>query len=174
MIKLPAQRVTLVDNLNNLTTEWYKSLLLLTRSVNNSRFTSSGSVATVTGTTSATVAATIPVNMGNGGSVRLSVGLSSTNNANVKILIVNLGATTIQTYAIDPSTDTQTAQIFIVGRGANDQYTTNLPSVNCVGSGGTESTEDASGNINITLLVQLANSADSVSVESWLLEVEQS
>ena len=173
MIKLPAQRVTLVDNLNNLTTEWYKSLLLLTRSVNNSRFTSSGSVATVTGTTSA-LAATIPVNMGNGGSVRLSVGLSSTNNANAKSLIVKLGATTIQTYAIDPSTDTQTAQIFIVGRGANDQYTTNLPSVNCVGSGGTESTEDASGNINITLLVQLANSADSVSVEAWMLEVEQS
>lgn len=143
------------------------------RTVNNSRFTSSAIAYPVTNSTALTIAATIPVQAGNTGIVRLSMAFSTTNNANAKTAVIKIGSTVIQTLTLTPSTATQSAQVLIVGRAASSQYTSLAQAVNCTGSGGIATVENMAATASVTISLQLGLVTDTVSLESWALEVEQ-
>ena len=169
-----AQRVKLVNNLGEIASNWFTMFVDLVKTVNNRRFTASGVRHELTGSTDATVATTINVIAGNLGIVRLSLSFSCTNNANAKTAIITLGSTVIQTLTIAPSTSSQSAQILIIGRGASSQFTNAVSLSNCTGSGGIATTEDISVNNTITVSMQLGTITDTIALESWALEVEQS
>lgn len=172
-LRILSQRANAVDSGGFWMQNWFTLLADMVRAINHSRFTGSGTRAVVTDTTDSTQAVTIPVLAGNTGLVRLSLSFSCTDNANAKTAIVQLGDTTIQTITIDPSTEFQSAQILIVGRGASSQFTSAISLSNCTGSGGIATTENMAANNTLTVSMQLGTITDTIALESWALEVEQ-
>ncbi len=125
-----------------------------------------------TGTTALTTKVTVPVPadiMGMNGRLRITVALSFTNNANAKALQVYLGGSAL---AISTQTTNLTArlQFEIANRGAgNSQIITNnfgaTPFAFTAGAVNTLVDED------LTLRCQLANAGDTITIESYLVEV---
>lgn len=173
MIRILAQRVGLVDQSGLMRSDWFRMFESLIKQVNKYTTTSASGSESVTGTATETEAVSMNVFIGKSGSALLTMATTCTNNANAKTVAVTLGGTTIQTYTIDPTTDTQTMQLLIVGRGT-DQYITALSSVNATGSGSLSSSLDLSSTVTLAITLQLADSADTITLESWLLNVEQS
>ena len=171
---IPAQRSDLTDLAGSrANVAWWQFFQSIMNRLNGSNFTSSGTAVAVTGTTDITLAATLTTQAGSAGVVRLTLSTSCTNNANAKTVIVKLGTTTIQTITLDASTATQTSQITIVGRGVADQYTSPASLINCTASGGIASTESMAGTSTITVYMQLGTNTDTITLESWALEVEK-
>jgi len=173
MIRLLSQRQELVDDAYRMTTSWFTMFSDLVRRVNYSQWNPSATAYALTGTTDETTAATINALIGNTGSFRLTLGLSSTSSVNAKTVRVKLGSTTIQTFTLSNSTASQTAQLVMTGRAASSQFSIPTSLINCTSSGGIASTENISVNIAITVTLQLANSTETVTLENYILELEQ-
>jgi hypothetical protein len=149
--------------------DWFSFFTNWVKDYNRERTIAASGSASSTGVTE-TTAATIKLSAGNNVSIRLTIATSCTNNANAKTLRVRLNSTTIQTYNIDPSTDTQTMQLVIAGRGAASQYVYNLASVNSVGSGANAVTENMADSSTIYITLEASNAADSITLESWFVD----
>ena len=173
-VRMLSQTNALVDRTGLMQRGWFTMFVDLIKAVNSRRFTSSGAFYSLTGSTAGTTAATINVQAGNTGIIRLTLSFSTTNNANAKTVFVRLGSSLIQTLTITPSTASQTTQILIIGRGASSQYSSASTLINCTGSGGIATTEDLSANNTLTVSMQLGTITDTITLETWALEVEQS
>lgn len=172
MIRILAQRVTLVDSAGRMAADWFKMLSELVNAVNKSSIVSSSASDSVTGTTDLTESASATVTIGKAGKARLSMAFSTTNNANSKTAVVKIGSTVIQTITMDASTDTQSAELLIVGMGQT-QYTSPVGLVNCTGSGGVSTSVDLGAATTISVSLQLGTTTDTIALESWALSVEQ-
>jgi hypothetical protein len=171
---IPAARSELTDLKDSrCNVAWWQFFQSIMNRLNGSNFTNSGTTVAVTSTTDSTLAATLTAQAGSAGVMRLTLSTSCTNNANVKTVTVKLGTTTIQTITLDASTETQTAQITIVGRGVDDQYTSPASLINCTASGGIASNESMAGTSTIAIYMQLGTITDTITLESWTLEVEK-
>ena len=172
MLTLPSQRVTLANS-GLMTAEWFRSFADWLKDYNRKTVTRSATASSVTATTDSTQVATVSIPAINTGSVRLTLAISCTNNVNDKTVTVKLGTTVIQTITIDASTDTQSAQILILGRTGSTQYTSPVSLINCTGSGGIATTENLTANNTIAVFMQLGTITDTITLESMALELEQ-
>ena len=173
LLRIIAQRVGLVDQQGRIGTDWFTFFENMVRAINASRVTSSGTAYSLTGTATETTAATINVISGNTGTFRLTLCTSCTSNANVKTVRVKIGSTTVQTITLDSTTASQSMGIQTVGRGASSQFTFPSLVLNCTASGGVASTENLSANNTLVVTLQLGTITDTITLESWALEVEQ-
>jgi len=173
MLKMLAQRSAMVDKAGQLVTPWFTLLADLVRTVNAKRVTAEVTAESVTGTTDETTAATIPVVLGTRGIGKLTLALSMTANANAKTVRVKLGSTTVQTYTLN-NASSGSLSLMIVGTGKATQTSMTTAAWNVTPTGGiTNSAEDMSGSITITVTLQLGTSTDTIALESWALDVEQ-
>lgn len=125
-----------------------------------------------TGTTSSTVKVSIPVPtdaMGANGRLRITVALSFSNNANNKILGVWLGGGSLAT-ATRANIATDRLQFEIANRGARNSQvvTSNFGGTSFAFTVGSIDTRQSQ---NLELRCQLANAGDTMTIESYLVEV---
>jgi len=151
--------------------EWFAFFSDWVRQYNKRQVSVSATRYPVTGSTDVTVAATMSATVGNSGSFRLTLNTSTTSNANAKTIIVKSGSTTILTATVDASTAFQSLSIQVTGRAASSQYLAVTNMVNCSASSGAL-TLDTSGNITLTVSLQLGTTTDTIALESWALDVE--
>lgn len=132
--------------------------------------------ASVTGTTSETVLATIAVPagaLGINGAVRINTSWSSTNNANTKTVNTKFGGVTIASSALT-TTASYRDQRQVQNRNALNSQVFMSGTFGGFGSSsfvmGT-SAIDTSQAQNVVLSAQLANAADSITLESYSVEI---
>lgn len=136
----------------------------------------SGVPASVTGTTSETVLATVPVPaamLSPNGSIRITALWSYTNNANNKILFTRFGGTEVQGIT-NTTTGVMNQQIVIRARGSTNRQITEFNSA--AGFGNATATNfttsvDTTEAQNLTLSGVLSNSADTITLEGYTVEV---
>jgi hypothetical protein len=135
----------------------------------------SGAAVSVTGTTSLTTLATVTVPadaMGPNGALRITTTWSWTNNANNKTLTIVFGGTnhvgTVATTIGEMRTCTD-----IINRNATNSQVNGGGNPNSFGFGAGKVTSAADTTIaqNIDFKAQLANAADTVTLESYLVEI---
>jgi hypothetical protein len=173
MLRIPAQRASATDRDGRVSAPWWQFLSDMARSINSRTSSSVYVTSSHTGDTAEYELAIQNIAIGNLGTCRVLIATSSSSTANIKTVRIKSGGTTLQTFLLDPSTDTQTLQIYIAGRGASSQYVTNMPSVNATGSGGAVTSVDLSITIPLSVTVELSNAADTVTLESFIVEVQQ-
>ncbi|MGQ7937348.1 hypothetical protein [Paraburkholderia sp. D1E] len=126
----------------------------------------------VTGTVAETTLATIPIPagaLGLNGALRVTVFSTNTNNANNKTLSLRLGGTLVQA-TVRTTTSNQGMSLIGANRGAANSQIWFQPAQG--GQLTTLSTAvDTSQNQNLTITATLGNAADSVVLESYLVEV---
>lgn len=131
-----------------------------------------------TGTTAATLLATIPVpgkSMGPNGALRITVYWSMTNNANSKNLVIRFGGAATQFWSAGlTSVAAAGCQIMIHNRGAVGSQIGNAGGT--AGSLGTLpamvlSSENTDVDQNIQIVGNLTNSADTLTVERFTVEL---
>ncbi len=135
--------------------------------------------ASVTGTTSETVLATIPIPagaMGVNGGLRVSFGYTQTNNANSKTIRVRLGATSALLLALTTQ-PTVTFDFLIVNRGVTNSQVSTINNNNVLSWGGTSGGAfntlaiDTTVAQNLTIAATLANAADTVTLETLSVQL---
>lgn len=173
MIRILSSRTALVDKSGMIMPDWFTFISDWARQFNKRTFSSSGAFASVTGTTDSTSAASVNVTVGVTGSLRLTVNTTTTSNANAKTIVVKAGSVIVQTVSVTNNTASQSFTFYLSGRAANSQYSAITSQINCTGTAGVVAA-DLSGNTQISIMLQLANSADSIALESYALEVEAS
>lgn len=130
----------------------------------------------VTGTTTETVLATIPVPAGAlnvNGSLRISSLWSYTNSANTKTLTVKLGATSFLNVAPTTTASFQSMNI-IRNRAINSQVSfvaSALSSFTTSNGAPTTGAIDMSAAQNITFTATLANSGETITLEGYTVEI---
>lgn len=136
----------------------------------------SGVAASVTGTLTETVLAsiTIPANsMGPNGTVRITATWSMTNNANAKVMVTKFGGTAINTSTATTSS-TYREMRSVTNRGSLTSQTV-FPGVfggfGLSGAAMTTLTKDTAVAQVVQLTGTLANVADTLTLESYLVEV---
>ncbi len=130
----------------------------------------------LTGTTSATTLATITIPaslIGANGKVKFYPLWSNTNNANTKTLRVFLGATIMYTAAVQNSVHNSGLLIL---RNFNSETTQRMSSGMAAGLGSTTgsiaaTTIDTTVPVTVSVTGQLANSADTMTLEGLFLEI---
>lgn len=134
-----------------------------------------------TGTTAETTLATItiPANtMGANGRVEIEVLWTHTNNANTKTERVKFGATTFSSIAVT-TTATSRQNCFVANRGATNSQVGGQPggigaNLGPYGVGTASITTaaiDTTAAVNITFTAQLANAADTITLESYSVKL---
>ena len=137
----------------------------------------SGTASSVTGTTSETILATIPIPggaLGPHGSLRITTLWSYTNSANNKSLRVNMGGT-VWFFQVQTTTASAQALTMIRNRGAvNSQIGYAISTGSVLGS---TSVANPTAAINtaaaqsITITGQLATSTETITLESYTVEI---
>jgi hypothetical protein len=135
----------------------------------------------VTGTTSETTLASVTIpggSLGQNGALRIEFSASWTANTNVKTVTVKLGGTSIGIFSRSGGTETGArSQITVRNRGAQNSQVVSLPGSTTVVFGVFTSTypltlsKDMSQDQTLTITGTLANGADTVTLESYLVEV---
>ena len=171
MIRILSSRTALVDNKGVIMPDWFTFLTDWVKQFNKRSVAYSTSATSVTGSTALTEAYSANCTPGNTGSVRMVINTTSTSNANAKTVIVKAGSVTIATIAISNNTAFQSCSLMITGRAANSQYMAVTGLLNCTVSPAAL-TFDMSGAVTFTVSLQLANSADTVALQSFSLDVE--
>ena len=170
MIRILSARVPLVGN-QPMAPDWFSFLADWVRDYNKKQYTVNAERQEVTGVSDAVEVAEATVTIGNGGSIRLTINTSCTNNANDKSMIIRANGVDIQTVSIDGSTDSQSFTMQIIGRGAGNQYMAVTNQINCAGVSGAL-TLDGFAAITMTVALQLSTITDTIALESWALYVE--
>ena len=133
----------------------------------------------LTGTTTETTLATIPIKggvLGVSGKLRFYILGTVTNNANTKVFRLKHAATTLWQLAYTTAVGV-TAQILFLNKNSESAQVTAL--FNTAGLGGgtasaiTPSSIDTAADFSLTFTGQLANSADSISVTAIFAEIMQ-
>jgi len=133
----------------------------------------------LTGTTTETTLATIPIKggvLGVNGKLRLYILGTVTNNANTKSFRLKYASTPLWQVAHTTAVGV-TAQILFLNKNSESSQVTSL--YNSSGTGGgtasavTPSSIDTSVDFSLTITGQLANSADSISVTAIFAEIMQ-
>lgn len=133
----------------------------------------------LTGTTTETTLATIPIKggvLGENGKIRFYILGTVTNNANNKILRIKHTATSLWQMAYTTAVGI-TSQILFLNKNSESSQVTSL--FNSTGltattaTAVTPSTIDTSADFSLTITGQLANSADSISVTAIFAEIMQ-
>lgn len=130
----------------------------------------------LTGTTAETTMLTIPVKgglIGANGVLAIQPLWSNTNNANNKTLRIKLGATTCYSYgAVNLSHQDAYINVRNIGSESSQKTTSGMSG----GTGGTvnnynSTSTDTSVDFNIVVTGQLANSADTMAIQAFLIMV---
>lgn len=141
----------------------------------------SGAAVAHTGTSAETILATVPVPggaLGPNGQLRVTVLWSVTNSANNKIFRVRLGGLSGTAFLATTLTTTaaQRGQVQIANRNAQNSQIAGIANNNAGGwgqmGGGTFSgSVDTSQNQDLVFTAELVNSAETISLESYLVEL---
>jgi len=150
--------------------DWFTFLSDWVAQFNKRELTGSSTAAAVTGSTTATEAANTKVAPGVTGSIRMTINTTTTNNANAKTIIVKAGGVVVQTATVSNSTDFQSISFMLSGRAANSQYCSVISAINCTGTAGSVAV-DMSGSVTISVELQLGNAADTITLQSYSIDL---
>lgn len=135
----------------------------------------------VTGTTTETTLATVTIpggSMGPNGALRIDVSASWTANTNLKTLNIKLGGTLIGGFGRSGATETGArTQVVVENRGSQTSQVISQPSATSIIFGvftvayPATLTKDTSQDLALTITGTLANSADTITLERYLVEV---
>ncbi|WP_059413444.1 hypothetical protein [Cupriavidus basilensis] len=142
----------------------------------NQRLWQSGAPVSVTGTTSETVLATIPIPagaMGPNGALRVTALWSFTNGANAKSCVIRLGASQISLFSTTTTNSGQQQSVTRARGATNSQVTQGFGST---GFGTTTNspvltTVDMTSAQNVTLTGILTNASDTITLEAYTVEL---
>jgi hypothetical protein len=171
-VRILSQRAAIVDKAGRIMPDWFTFLLDLVRRVNGRTATSSTERYSLTGSAVEAEAVTTQVQPGNTGTIRLTICMTATDNANSKTVRVKLGGQTVQVIEVT-SGGSASASILIVGRAADDQFISPVALYGCTADGGQAATADMSGTTLLAVTMQLGTITDTIALESWALDVEQ-
>lgn len=132
----------------------------------------SGTAASVTGTLVETTLATIQLpagSMGLNGQLRISAYFTITNSANNKTMAIKLGTSTVRSVTRTANANQNFLQL-VANRGvANSQF--NYIMADAVSSVLSNTTEDTAVDKTITFTGTLANTGETITLESYLVEL---
>lgn len=172
MIRILSQKSAAVDSSGRWMRDWFTVIGDIINGINKSRVTWSGKRITYTGATAPYLATTIGAQAGNTGLMRLVINTATTNSANAKSVQVKVDDVLVITADIAASTEEQVIDVMVAGSGASLQYCSASGS-NCTISQSGQTSIDMSGNSTVGIYLIIADSTDSISLESWALYVEQ-
>lgn len=140
-------------------------------------FAQSSAGPSITGTLTETTLATVTVpagTIGANGQIEIIALWSHTNNANNKTLRVKIGTSVLLLVAVTTTNATQSYTRFANRNSQAAQVLHPVGTLNAFASVGTAHstlTEDTAVDKNITFTAQLANVADSIGLESFIINV---
>jgi len=169
-VRIISSRVDLVDKKGMIKPDWFTFFSDWVAQFNKRELTGSATATAVTGSTTATEALSASVVTGVTGSLRMTINTTTTNNANAKTIIVKAGGVVIQTATVTNSTAFQSISFLLSGRAANSQYCSVTSAINCTGTAGAVAV-DMSGSVTISVELQLGNAADTITLQSYFIDL---
>jgi hypothetical protein len=127
------------------------------------------------GTADDTQVASMAITTGTRGIIKLSIALTMTANANAKTVTIKIGNSIAQAYTLGTGASAAIS-LCIVGMGNSKQacYTTGVTGATVSGEPVLLTTADLSASSTVAIFMQLGTITDTIALESYALDVEQS